>query len=79
MINLVFKINYFLKSRCFRLTLLFLFFGFLFPYNYAESKCSDNTLPLKNLKDYSFILVPGIFNEFIPFYMCLVYSELKLI
>jgi hypothetical protein len=48
---------------------LYFFVALLYPYNFAESKCSDSTLSLNSLKNYSFILVPGIFNEFIPFYM----------
>jgi len=54
-------------------TFLVCFFCFsvftLYPYNFAESKCEKSLLSLSTLKDYSFVLVPGIFNEFIPYYM----------
>jgi len=35
----------------------------------ASAFCESNTIPKDKLKDYSYVIVPGIFNEFIAFYM----------
>lgn len=42
---------------------------FLLGPLYANADCKSNNVPLENLSDYSYVLVPGIFNEFIAFYM----------
>jgi len=43
-----------------------LFFGSL---STAESVCRPDVVKLDKLSDYSYVLVPGIFNEFISFYL----------
>ena len=49
-----------------RIFVLVLFFQFA---NNVYAICKDNIIPKERLSDYSYVLVPGLFNEFIAFYM----------